>query len=170
MKCIWLLLIAATLGAAQNKNERLEWFRDQGFGLFIHWSVDSQLGVVISHSLVGASEDYTTRFFTELPRTFNPRKFDPRGLGGPGEARRREVRGLHHQAPLRLRHVGHRDDRLRHHATPLSARHFAEVLTRSVSRASRPASTSRPTISTGCTRTRSSSIARPERPAATIPV
>jgi len=32
-----------------NKPERLEWFRDQGFGLFIHWSVDSQLGVVISH-------------------------------------------------------------------------------------------------------------------------
>ncbi|HET6218567.1 MAG TPA: alpha-L-fucosidase, partial [Acidobacteriaceae bacterium] len=30
-----------------NKPERLEWFRDQGFGLFIHWSVDSQLGVVI---------------------------------------------------------------------------------------------------------------------------
>ena len=27
-----------------NKPARLEWFRDQGFGLFIHWSVDSQLG------------------------------------------------------------------------------------------------------------------------------
>ncbi|HLJ17116.1 MAG TPA: alpha-L-fucosidase [Bryobacteraceae bacterium] len=63
-----------TLG---NKAERLEWFRDQGFGLFIHWSVDSQLGVVISHSLVGASDDYTRRFFTELPQTFNPRKFYP---------------------------------------------------------------------------------------------
>ena len=41
-----------------NKPDRMEWFRDQGFGLFIHWSVDSQLGVTISHSLVGASEDY----------------------------------------------------------------------------------------------------------------
>src|SRR5881398_664887 len=60
-----------------NKPERLEWFRDQGFGLFIHWSVDSQLGTVISHSLAGASEDYTRRFFTELPKTFNPRKFHP---------------------------------------------------------------------------------------------
>jgi alpha-L-fucosidase len=60
-----------------NKAERLEWFRDQGFGLFIHWSVDSQLGVVISHSLVGASPDYTDRFFTELPKTFNPRQFHP---------------------------------------------------------------------------------------------
>jgi alpha-L-fucosidase len=60
-----------------NKPERLEWFRDQGFGLFIHWSVDSQLGVVISHSLVGASPDYTDRFFTRLPKTFDPEGFHP---------------------------------------------------------------------------------------------
>jgi len=78
-----LALLAAALPAqtvdpaSRNQPERLEWFRDQGFGLFIHWSVDSQLGVVISHSLVGASDDYTTRFFSELPRSFNPRKFHP---------------------------------------------------------------------------------------------
>jgi alpha-L-fucosidase len=58
-----------------NKPERLEWFRDLGFGMFIHWSVDSQTGVVISHSLVGADEAYTERFFHDLPKTFNPRKF-----------------------------------------------------------------------------------------------
>jgi alpha-L-fucosidase len=63
-----------------NKPERLEWFRDQGFGLFIHWSLDSQLGVVISHSLPGASDDFTRRFFTELPKTFNPHKFYPSDL------------------------------------------------------------------------------------------
>src|SRR5215472_352349 len=60
-----------------NKPDRLEWFRDLGFGLFIHWSVDSQTGVVISHSLVGADEAYINRFFHDLPRTFNPRKFYP---------------------------------------------------------------------------------------------
>ena len=60
-----------------NKADRVEWFRDQGFGLFIHWSVDSQLGVTISHSLVGASQDYTERFFSELPKTFDPVRFDP---------------------------------------------------------------------------------------------
>jgi alpha-L-fucosidase len=60
-----------------NKPERLEWFRDQGFGLFIHWSVDSQLGVVISHSLVGASPEYTDRFFTDLPKSFDPYDFHP---------------------------------------------------------------------------------------------
>ncbi|HLM98527.1 MAG TPA: alpha-L-fucosidase [Bryobacteraceae bacterium] len=61
-----------------NRPERMEWFRDQGFGLFIHWSVDSQTGVVISHSLAGADEAYTKRFFEELPKTFNPRKFAPK--------------------------------------------------------------------------------------------
>jgi alpha-L-fucosidase len=60
-----------------NKPERLEWFRDLGFGLFIHWGLDSQIGSVISHSLAGASEDYRKRYFEGLPRTFNPRKFDP---------------------------------------------------------------------------------------------
>ncbi len=60
-----------------NRDERVEWFRDAGFGLFIHWSVDSQLGSVISHSVVGASEDYVKKWFRNLPETFNPKKFDP---------------------------------------------------------------------------------------------
>jgi alpha-L-fucosidase len=73
-----LLVSLAAAGAPDNRPERLEWFRDQGFGLFIHWSVDSQLGTVISHSLAGASDDYIRRFMIELPKTFNPRKFYPR--------------------------------------------------------------------------------------------
>jgi alpha-L-fucosidase len=78
------LLVSAGAAAADdpeqgslNKHERLEWFRDQGFGLFIHWSVDSQLGVVISHSLVGASPEYTDRFFNDLPKSFDPDRFHP---------------------------------------------------------------------------------------------
>ncbi|GHT27787.1 hypothetical protein FACS189415_6680 [Bacteroidia bacterium] len=50
---------------------------DLGFGMFIHWSLDSQVGVVISHSMAGASKDYMERFVNELPKTFNPRKFEP---------------------------------------------------------------------------------------------
>jgi alpha-L-fucosidase len=60
-----------------NKSDRLEWFRDLGFGMFVHWSVDSQIGSVISHSLVGADAAYTRRFFEDLPKTFNPRKYHP---------------------------------------------------------------------------------------------
>jgi alpha-L-fucosidase len=62
---------------SRNKAERLEWFRDLGFGMFIHWSHDSQLGSVISHSMVGADDGFLDRFITELPKTFNPRKFHP---------------------------------------------------------------------------------------------
>ncbi len=86
MRLILFLFLAASQSFAQrdmppgslNKAERLEWFRDQGFGMFIHWSVDSQTGVVISHSLAGADEAYTRRFFEDLPKTFNPRKFEPK--------------------------------------------------------------------------------------------
>ncbi|HXF11031.1 MAG TPA: alpha-L-fucosidase [Desulfuromonadaceae bacterium] len=73
------LLLTTTSAFSQsltNRAERLDWFRDQGFGLFIHWSVDSQLGYVISHTLVGASDDYVNRFYGELPKTFNPHKFN----------------------------------------------------------------------------------------------
>ena len=80
MKRLYILALVcagAVLAQQGNQPDRLEWFRDQGFGLFIHWSVDSQIGSVISHSLVGASDDYVRRFYTELPKTFNPRRFHP---------------------------------------------------------------------------------------------
>jgi alpha-L-fucosidase len=83
-KALLVAILALASGLAQpacaqsaNQSDRLEWFRDQGFGLFIHWSVDGQLGSTISHSLVGSSDDYMDKFFTELPKTFNPRKFYP---------------------------------------------------------------------------------------------
>ncbi|MFZ0589552.1 MAG: alpha-L-fucosidase [Bryobacteraceae bacterium] len=55
----------------------VELFRDRGFGLFIHWGVDGSLGGVISHSLVGASPDFTDRFFGTLPRYFDPGQYRP---------------------------------------------------------------------------------------------
>src|SRR5947209_1821652 len=70
---------AATAPAqTANRPERVEWFRDQGFGMFIHWSVAGQLGGVISHSMPGASDDYLNRFINVLPKTFYPDRFDAR--------------------------------------------------------------------------------------------
>ena len=60
----------------KNKPEREEWLRDLGFGMFIHYTVDSQLGIVPSHSMVGATDEYTNRFINDLPKTFNPARFD----------------------------------------------------------------------------------------------
>lgn len=59
-----------------NSPEQLEWLQDAGFGMFIHYSLDAQIGSVISHSLVGASKDYSDWFFEELPKTFNPKRWD----------------------------------------------------------------------------------------------
>lgn len=59
-----------------NRAECMEWFKNQALGMFVHWSVDSQLGSVISHSMVGASQDYLDRYIRLLPTTFNPTRFD----------------------------------------------------------------------------------------------
>lgn len=81
MKCLLImcLLSVGAINAQQtaNKPEREQQFMDWGFGMFIHWSFDSQVGAVISHSMAGASADYLHRFVNELPQTFNPKKFNP---------------------------------------------------------------------------------------------
>ncbi|MFZ4582820.1 MAG: alpha-L-fucosidase [Paludibacter sp.] len=75
---VMLFLSQISIGQQKtNKPECEKWFMDAGFGMFIHWSLDSQLGAVISHSMAGASDDYLQRFVNELPKTFNPKKFDP---------------------------------------------------------------------------------------------
>ncbi len=60
----------------RNKPEKVEWFRDMGFGIMINWSVDVQLGAAMSHNLAVASKEYQNTYFNELPKTFNPKKFD----------------------------------------------------------------------------------------------
>jgi alpha-L-fucosidase len=72
-----LISVLAQAQQSTNKPDREQQFMDMGFGLFIHWSFDSQVGAVISHSMAGASADYLDRFVNELPKTFNPKKFDP---------------------------------------------------------------------------------------------
>ncbi len=72
------ILLGTTGLHAGNNPDRIEWFRDLGLGLFIHWSYDSQLTSVISHSAVGADEAYLKRYFDELPKSFNPKQYDPR--------------------------------------------------------------------------------------------
>lgn len=74
---LFLLTIFSSFAQLRNKPELNEKFMDMGFGIFVHWSMDSQLGSVISHSMVGASEDYVQRYMNDLPKTFYPDKFDP---------------------------------------------------------------------------------------------
>ena len=60
-----------------NSPEREEWFLDQGLGLFIHWSIDSMLGSVISHWMIGADKEQLRKLYEELPSQFYPYRFNP---------------------------------------------------------------------------------------------
>jgi alpha-L-fucosidase len=68
---------ASKKGPLFNDEIRNEEFMDWGLGMFVHWSLDSQLGSVISHSMVGASESYLDRYINELPKTFDPKLYNP---------------------------------------------------------------------------------------------
>jgi len=67
--------------------KKLEWFQDAKFGLMMHWGPYSQWGVVESWSICSEDEpwcrrsipDYVEykRRYEQLPKTFNPVKFDP---------------------------------------------------------------------------------------------
>ena len=67
--------------------KKLEWFQDVKFGLMMHWGPYSQWGVVESWSICSEDEpwcrrsipDYVEykRRYEQLPKTFNPIKFDP---------------------------------------------------------------------------------------------
>lgn len=80
---ISLILVLSPVGFGQkitidrNNPDKLEWFQDMGFGMFIHWSVDVQLGAIISNNVAVGSRDYQDLYFNELPKMFNPQNFDP---------------------------------------------------------------------------------------------
>lgn len=70
--------------------ERLAWFQDLRFGLFLHWGAYSQLGCIESWPLVWADRKWSNpgmqtkeemaafrRKYFALPYTFNPKQFDP---------------------------------------------------------------------------------------------
>jgi alpha-L-fucosidase len=71
------LVMRGHKGTMTNQVERNEEFMDWGLGMFVHWSLDSQIGSVISHSMVGASDQYLDKYINGLPKTFNPKKYDP---------------------------------------------------------------------------------------------
>ncbi len=72
-----VLFVLAANAQKENKPDRVKWFQDLGFGMFIHWNVDVSLGAVISHSMAGASDEYIEKYRKELPTFFNPTKFNP---------------------------------------------------------------------------------------------
>ncbi len=87
------------LSIDRHQPERIEWFRDAGFGLMITWSPDVLLGAEISMSLEGASKAYQDMYFNQLLKAFNPEGFDPdqwAGLASISGAKYVVITAKHH--------------------------------------------------------------------------
>lgn len=86
MASIVVLLIGPTLTAQKviSKDERMKWWREARFGMFIHWGVYSiPAGVWNGREIGGIGEwimnrgKISVRDYTEMAKQFNPVKYDP---------------------------------------------------------------------------------------------
>ena len=93
------------VSSVMEKDERMAWWREAKFGLFIHWGVYAGFrpgNMAITPVMVNGS---CTGPGSHLPNTkntqkqFNPVKYDPAGLGGGGEGSRNALHRNHFQAP-----------------------------------------------------------------------
>src|SRR5690348_11406756 len=69
------------LGSSLQEDERTAWYRAAKFGMFIHWGPYSLASVEASWPImVPKPGGITEAEYRELPKRFNPTKFDPRAL------------------------------------------------------------------------------------------
>jgi len=82
---VWLPFNAqnlSTIPASTGCEERLQWWRDAKFGLFVHWGPASVNGTEISWSRIGHPHDHhgfesvPAETYDHLYKSFNPLKFD----------------------------------------------------------------------------------------------
>jgi alpha-L-fucosidase len=66
-----------TLRALAGSADRLTWFREAKFGMFIHWGPYSVAGVEASWPILRPNGEITEAEYRALPARFNPTLFDP---------------------------------------------------------------------------------------------
>ena len=66
-----------TLRALAGSADRLTWFREAKFGMFIHWGPYSMAGVEASWPILRPNGEITEAEYRALPARFNPTLFDP---------------------------------------------------------------------------------------------
>ncbi|MBW3625921.1 MAG: alpha-L-fucosidase [Armatimonadetes bacterium] len=125
---------------------QLDWFRDQKFGLFVHWGIYSQWGVIESWPLVeedkwarpdglkpweerGRDIERFQRDYWNLNRTFNPTKFDPDKWADLAKAAgmRYFVFTTKHHDGFNMYDTRQTDYRITHPSCPFSADPRADV-------------------------------------------
>jgi len=68
---------AGTLHALGGEANRLRWFQEAKFGMFIHWGPYSVAGVEASWPILRPKGEITEAEYRALPQRFNPVNFDP---------------------------------------------------------------------------------------------
>ena len=110
-RVIAFFCLAWTLGA---EPDRMQWFRNDKFGMFIHWGPYSQLaGEWKGQQIpVGSEAEWIMQRFNipveqyrEMAHSLNPVNFDAAAVGQARQTDRHEIPGGDGQAPRRLRDV-----------------------------------------------------------------
>jgi alpha-L-fucosidase len=65
------------LRALAGDANRLSWFREAKFGMFIHWGPYSVVGIEASWPILTPNGEITEADYRALPARFNPTRFDP---------------------------------------------------------------------------------------------
>ncbi len=65
------------LRALAGDANRLDWFREAKFGMFIHWGPYSVAGIEASWPIIEPTGEITEAAYRALPARFNPTHFDP---------------------------------------------------------------------------------------------
>ena len=77
-----LAVVAIATAGAQTQTgapaDRTQWYRDAKFGMFIHWGPYSLASVEASWPIMRPKGEISEADYRELPKRFNPVKFDPR--------------------------------------------------------------------------------------------
>lgn len=79
--CIGCRQVPSPEGAAADVPERLEWFRDAKFGMFIHWGIYSELAGIYGDKTDGGewmmnSKQIPIKEYSALAKRFNPVRFN----------------------------------------------------------------------------------------------
>ncbi|MGB2758556.1 MAG: alpha-L-fucosidase, partial [Maribacter stanieri] len=87
---VLVLIASMNMGCAQTKkavqlsdDDRMEWWRDAKFGMFIHWGAYSIIGGERGEKIAGGGAewamdklDYTIEEYEKFPAMFNPELFN----------------------------------------------------------------------------------------------
>ena len=95
------------------REQRIQWWREARFGMFIHWGLYAIPGGVWKDKVhptgysewIMFDEKIPAKEYAQLAAKFNPVKFDAEGMDRHRQEGRHEIHGPDRQAPRWFQHV-----------------------------------------------------------------